>query len=377
MVSVLKQFLRVNPIIWTVVSFCLFGCQSRLDIVGQDHALVVKKWQELAKYIDNSTTNNPFTIVGKLAVDRQSDIERFILTDIHLSQQETPFELNLIRPTFQNKYICLPVCIQLTEYFSNSQESSTMLNLYFEQHEFELFKFYGDVVLQNDNINALYELSPITATRYFNWLIHKEQKFNDLASMSQFLTLALTQESLITFLNDPEQFYGSLLAQSQEAFNSHKVSEDGISSLNVAEDGISSLNVAEDGINSLNVAEGGIITPTADETLLVLNDHRQEVRLQNWLQIKDHPLAIGDQVCHYEQNEFGTVNEIIGNQVQVRLVGKLIKLEDGIQVSTFPGDIYNKQLQHVFTPMNRVESYKANSIAACQLDEWNLSTTML
>lgn len=325
--SLILCFLTVN----------LFACQSGLQIVGQEHALVVKKWQELAQYIDKSTTNNPFTIVGRLSVDTQAEIQTFILTDIHLTQQETKFELNLIRPTFQNKYICIPTCLQLTEYFSDSQKNSTMLNRYFEQHEFELFKFYAFLVLQDDNISALYELSPIVATQYFNWLMQEEQKFNDLASISQFLSLALTQQSMLDFLNDPDKFYGNLLAKSQNVLRGRRLSD-------------------------------GISPPTEDEVLNTLNAFRKQDRLQNWLNIKDYPLEIGDQVCSYTQNEFGTVNGIIGNQVQVRIVGKLMKFVDGMEVSADSGDIYDKQLGQLFIPINRVEIYKADSIALCQLD---------
>jgi hypothetical protein len=327
--------------------FTLLGCQSTLNTAGQDHALVVKKWQQLAQYIDDSTTNNPFTIVGKLTVDTESDKQKFILSNIHLSQQETMFELNLIRPTFENKYICLPICLQLTEYFSTSKENSTMLNIYFEQHEFELFKFYGDVVLQNDSINTLYEFSPVAATRYFNWLILKGQKFSDLASISQFLTSALTQDSLIAFLNDPDKFYASLLAQSKDTINT--------------------LNVWSTD-DEQGPMENWTSMPTADETLYIKNGLSQDLRLQNWLKIKDKPLAIGDQVCNYSQNEFGTVNGIMGNQVQVRLVGKLIKFEDGMPVSTLSGDIYNLKSHQLFAPINRVESYKADVIAPCDLN---------
>jgi hypothetical protein len=346
--SALKPCLKKNISVLLLAIFSLFGCQSRLDVVGQDHALVVKKWQELAKYTDKSTTNNPFIIVGKLAVDRQSEVHKFVLTDIHLTQEENHFELNLIRPSFDNKYICMPVCLQLTEYFSNNQDNTTMLYRYFEQQEFELFKFYGDVVLQNDSINELLEFYPVAATQYINWLIRKEQKFQDLVSLTAFLRGALTKENIILFLNTPDDFYMDLLTNSQNMLNKSNVWN-----LNDA--------TAE--------TDNWTNTATVDEAFLTLNRLGQELRMQNWLEIQDNALAIGDQVCSFEKNEFGIVSEIIGNKVQVRLVGKLIKLVDGSQVSTRPGDIYNREIQHSFTSISRDEVYQASTIALCEINQ--------
>jgi hypothetical protein len=346
--SALKQYLKKNLLILVLALSSLSGCQSQLDIAGQDHALVVKKWQELAKYTDKSTFNNPFIIVGKLAVDRQSEDHKFVLTDIHFTQEETHFELNLIRPSFENKYICMPVCLQLTEYFSNNQDNTTMLYRYFEQQEFELFKFYGDVVLQNDSINELLAFSPVAATQYINWLIRKEQKFQDLVSLTAFLKVALTKENIILFLNTPDDFYMDLLTNSQNMLD-----ESNVWNLN---------DVTADTDNWTN-------TPTEDEAFLTLNRLGQELRVQNWLEIKDNALAIGDQVCSFEKNEFGVVTEIIGNKVQVRLVGKLIKLIDGSQASTRPGDIYNREIQHNFTSISSDEVYQASAIALCEINQ--------
>lgn len=344
--SVLMRCLSLRPLVLAFTAFTLLGCQSRLDVAGQDHALVVKKWQELANYRDRTTKNSPFTVVAKLAVNKLSGKPEYILSDIHITQEETKFELNLIRPTFEDKYICEPVCSKLNEYFRDSQTNSTMLNQYFERHEFELFKFYGDMVLLDDSISELLTFSPNATTQYFSWLMKKEQKFQNLASITSFLKLALTKDSLIAFLNTPDDFYMELLSRSQSV--------------------ITDLNLWNLGDNNPETANW-TTTPTGDEVLLSMDKTIKNATLSNWRMQNSKPITIGDQVCSYELNEFGIVNEIIGSKVQVKLVGKLIKILDGRQVPTQPGDIYNNQLEQIFVPITKQAVYQSNLIGHCDI----------
>ena len=198
--------------------FTLPSCQSNLQKAGQSHALTFKKWQALSKYASAShLSNHPsLHIVGELTVDSSEQDKKFILTNIKLSATETAFQINLLHPQFESKYICAPQCLQLTEYLQQDAEGNTMLTRYFEQHEFELFKLYGEIFTLDEKIQEKKVIASEYFDHYINWVINQQASSGDINSFIVFLRRIFSEQAYVSFITQPQQLYSHLIQSADD-----------------------------------------------------------------------------------------------------------------------------------------------------------------
>jgi hypothetical protein len=189
------------------------GCQSSLDIAGDEHKTVTEKWRALSKYAESSIENYDVTISARLAI---STDKRFKLTHFKISSGSNKQDINLLTPNFENKYICSPLCYQLIEYVNFSGESgTTLLTSYFDRHEFELFKFYGDIQLLNKQLAKLAKHDQALLNSYLKSMAYQSVSFDTAKGFIQFLTEALTIPSLKSFADNPQDLLSHYLKKHQ------------------------------------------------------------------------------------------------------------------------------------------------------------------
>ena|GEM_PF-4220972 len=207
-----------RPIICTAFFILCFllvltGCQSTLDVAGEEHKTVTDKWKELSKYAESNIEDYGITINARLAISAD---QKFKLTHFKLSSRQSRQDINLLSPNFEHKYICSPKCYQLIEYFNLSgEDGTTLLTNYFDRHEFELFKFYGDIQLLNKQLAKLAVHDQRLLKSYLTSLAYQRISFESANDFILFLTTSLTVSALESFSENPEDLFSNFLKNYQ------------------------------------------------------------------------------------------------------------------------------------------------------------------
>jgi hypothetical protein len=184
--------------------FVLLSCQTPLKIAGSEHKLVAAKWYALSAYAESEIVDYGVTVSARFNVIREDDKEIFKIEGIKFSPYANERQLDLLNPFFEQKYICLPQCYQLLEYVNfNGKTSGSMLANFFEQHEFELFQFYGDLVVLSDKLKQLSNNNPTFIRSYLRFLAESNQEFDSTKSFIQFLEEALSENAIQQFVDNP------------------------------------------------------------------------------------------------------------------------------------------------------------------------------
>jgi hypothetical protein len=205
-----NPFSSVHPtvlkslVLWGAM-LVLISCQTALQIAGSDHKLVAAKWNALAEYAQSNIVAYGVTVSARLVIERQDDKEVFKLDSIKFSTDVSVREFNLLTPSFEHKYICLPQCFQLLEYVNfNGESGATLLVDFFNQHEFELFQFYGDLVILSNSLRDLAAKDQPLLKAYLRSLALKNQQFDSTKTFISFLEEMLTEKALAEFLENPD-----------------------------------------------------------------------------------------------------------------------------------------------------------------------------
>jgi hypothetical protein len=307
--------------------------------VGEAHKLVFDKWQSLANYAAGPLLSTKLVLVAKLDLVSIDDEQQFKLSAIKLAKKETYFDINLLHPSFEYKYICNPQCIQLTEFLSNDKNfGNTLLDNYFSKHEFELFKFYGAIALLNDRFLAMQQANPNRVSVYLDWLVKQDKEFATVKEFSQYLVQAVSDEGFLTFINEPLNFYASL-AQEREDDQLQQYS-------------------AEDVIE--NERQHWYSGSTPDQLLVM-----QPPPFILPSELSSGSFNIGDTVCSFNDNKVGVISEIRGRNIQVQLVGQIQSLVDGQTLAANMGDIFNSEITPYFSSINENKVFTEQEIALC------------
>jgi hypothetical protein len=343
-----------SPKIFLVLFFlCLTSCQSTLQKAGQSHALTFQKWQALAQYAgDSQLTNHPsIFIVGELKIDSSGKENKFILTNIKLSSKETHFQINLLHPQFESKYICAPQCLQLTEYLAQAAEGNTMLTRYFDEQEFELFKFYAEVFSLDEIIKEKITSSGEYFEHYVNWVINQQLNTDDITTFIVHLKRIFSDEEYASFLEKPEQVYSHLVQSATKLGLGIEPSETALWS----------------DTNAESAPEIMLWTLTKEH-----NDGIElaEINIEPNARIKpaDTDIEPGDLVCSSVNNEFGSVVEIRGSNILLDLIGERLNYLDGVSIAIRPSEIFNSNIITSYKLVeNGIKTYSNSQVVKCDI----------
>jgi hypothetical protein len=343
----------------------LFACQTELKIAGNNHQLVGAKWRALAVYAESKLIKHGITISAKLVVVNSEGNEEFRLRKIKFSYSADVFNVDLLVPSFEQKYVCDPKCYQLLEYKSGDGRSGeTMLTHFFNQHEFELFKFYGDLVLLSEKLETVHRSSGALLGYYLKSLTDEKYSFESTEDFIAFLDKALNEESFVSFINDPN-------SQNSSFLKSYAVSPDDGWDLDT--------DVALE-LNSTNSENGENLTIEEDDIWLssdidspevvfyqaIVNE--QENTINSWLNAKSLPIEIGENVCSYENNLFGIVTSLTNQDVVVELLGQGKMLTEGILQDLPSGGLFSNYEGFSYIPMADSISLSIVDVATCYLE---------
>ncbi len=362
------KFIAGYPIL-CLVSLLLFGCQTTVEIAGNEHRTVVEKWQELARYAESKLVQYPMTITAELAISDKAGEARYVLKNIQLSASENSYNVNLVQPSFTHKYICHPVCNQLLEFIPiEENKGATILSLYFNHHEFELFEFYGHLYRLNDAIGLLDVIDAGHVEEYLGTIVQEQIRVNDLREFMLYLSDRLSAGAYENFLNNSDvagkprhQLAG---AGSARDFSQTMPSESDHWNLNVGKNNKapeSDLWVAHAGEEAkrwspiLSVTN---YTPTIDWT-------PGSLEKEAWRRARKLPFTLEDYVCSYKQNSFGWVTRVSDTDVTVELMGQAKVVRDGMISDVEDGFLFSDSKSISFIPIKGKKTFKLNEVAAC------------
>jgi hypothetical protein len=356
--------------------FTLLSCQSNLQKAGQSHALTFKKWQALSEYASASyLSNHPsLYIVGELTVDSSGQDKKFILTNIKLSDTETKFQINLLHPQFESKYICTPQCLQLSEYLWQNAEGNTMLTRYFEQHEFALFKLYGEMFSLDAKIQENKAMAPEYFNHDINWVINQQSSSRDMNTFILYLRRIFSEQAYVSFMSQPQQLYSHLIQSADEGGQDASGSEAAIwSDTTASETGVWSNATEFETVLWGNAAASETLlwsnATTEDGDLILEFNQFKNAAEQQRQDIRKLNIELGDLVCSSTNNEFGSVREIRGKNILVELVGKILSFSDGVSVATKPSDVFNTNIVKNYTPVDKlIKTYNKDQLSKCHLE---------
>ncbi|MGJ8691248.1 MAG: hypothetical protein ACSHW0_02060 [Thalassotalea sp.] len=377
----------VNAFIFTICTSLLFSCQSPQQIAGSDHKLVVDKWKALSLYADGVLNQYDIALGARLTVDKSSE-HQFILKDFALLKKASAEHINLLSPSFEDKIICTPECSLLTEYTSNSEVNATLLKQYFDDYEFQLFKFYGQLSLLDDSLAELETIDKKLLPYYLTWLIEKNNHFDKLIDLSDFLTEMLSTEQYLSYINDPKKQYSMLAAEQPQEITRWQTLDDGqeITELVAPELIAPELSHIQDDFVAMELDNIELDSQAKEQSTWQTAAIAQEVtfwqqegtgdgvnisissEVVDWQILQQLDVSIGDKVCSFNGNYFGIVTEVLGTKFSVYVVGQLQVEIDNILSSAPDGAIFKQSGLVRLYPVQAVRDFSQDQIAPCQVE---------
>jgi hypothetical protein len=353
------KFMKRNLLLGFALTL-IISCQTPIDRAGNNHKIVTEKWYELSKYAESRLQNYGVTITAKLGIN---NLGQYQLVDIRLNTKETLFNINLLTPIFDYKYICAPVCIQLVEYKNSSNLSGyTLLTSYFDKHEYQLYKFYGEVMLINNEIKQLELINHNILPDYLNVISKQEKAFNSPSEFIEYLRSSLTQQAFLSYIDspiDPTIPDLSLLGNEVTNWKKRTIEETSSWKNNTAEEQY----LSPDSIwLSKGLTEDERISLTSIETFNSrLNINSEDI----WDEIRHVNIKKNDTVCSYAENMFGRVIYIQGNVIKVLVQGQAKKTNDNIISNPQKGFLFKLKQTINFTPLYGYKDFQRSNIALC------------
>jgi hypothetical protein len=384
--------------------FLLFtACQSPINQAQENHKSTVDKWQELIRYGESTLPEHGISITAQLSqrpIKNANAALSYQLSNIKLSEKSNLNHINLLSPWFKNKYICSPVCTQLTEYKSKTNlGSTTLLNYYFEEYQYQFYDFYVQVYQLNKKLEQLIDIQPLLIKDYLLYLVDQQKPQASLVAFVEGLNSTLTPRAYQDYLLEPKLRVGKYqpsqeglpsissynsTKQEQELWqqkievnkendnrqHATKNSTEVLMWQTMASDNKETLIWQKISVNT----EAGNIQAKKDEATKTLFTPSFE----QWKTIKSNDLSVGDLACSYQGNMFGKIiaieeselDNIGGNKdgaVTLSLFGKAKKIHDGIIENLASGYLFNTSEQALsFEPVKGTKTFATQNISQCQ-----------
>ena len=377
------------------VNFFLVSCQSPQQIAGIEHKLVVDKWNSLSKYAYGVLNRYELSIGARLSVDDSQFKKNFVLSDFKLLHQTSALQIDLLAPSFEEKIICMPQCSLITEYVADSSVNATLLKQYFDDVEFKLFKFYGDLVLLDGAFKELESLNADLFPSYLNWLIAQNASFDSLLELTDYLNEKLSKEEFVGFINDPKKLYSLI-----ELDNTLRVDDNFSNDLSGVNGELPAFELSQfsseepqellyiqkiqDAKELVNIESEFLLTEEADWKENIADIIESEFwpksdvgndgvvatitsKQVDWQQLQNFEIAIGDQICSYSENYFGFVTDVVGNKYSAYVIGKMQIEIDNVLTDAPEGAIFNRPTAGDFAIIKEPIVLNKDNVAPCDI----------
>ncbi|WP_158968167.1 hypothetical protein [Paraglaciecola sp. L3A3] len=357
-----QYLIKIKVLDYSIISLLavlmlMSACSSQIKSAGEKHQIAAEKWKALSNYTSSELPNLGYTITAKLGIKKIENQPELDFSQIRLATQADQQSIDLLKPNFEDKYICIPVCYQFTEYDTIFEsQGRTILDRYLNQEEYRLFSFYAEMFVLNDALVAMHRENPSLLPYYLNFLTMVQQNITSLSELTDFLNEYLSLESYKAFINDPQAQYKSLavasLANENQNLNNTYLAKE-----------------ADTGWNKES--------PTPDNNW-DMSDYMPELQTwripkvrsavySTWSNVKGIPLHVGEMVCSYTENYFGLVTAISDITVDIFVQGQVKNISDRIFTNYAPGILFEPNENIEFFPMTENMSFSTSDVAPCAI----------
>jgi len=363
------------------------GCTSFLQQVGEKHKTAAQKWIAMGMYVSSDLPKYGHTITADILFDFSTSTPRFELSNIKFDVNEQTTTIDLLRPSFDSKYLCeARKCILLNEYIKTNLknnekaieniEEGSFLAKQLQKYEFELFDFYAALFILNDNLEILAATNPKALHDYLYYLDEQKYEAQTFKAFSDYASEVLTVEAFESFLNDPIAQYKSEYLQKYIGDQSFVQNDFSAIQPDTNWQGTEAkLDVSNnsDGISNQPVITGDELLVSNSLTIKIPESMIWEkptlVMLTSsyWNDVQEYPLAVGDSACSYDQNYFGRVQAIQGLSVSLFVRGQAKKVTNGILQDLEEGSLFKNELKVLFLPMASELELIRGDIAPCAI----------
>jgi hypothetical protein len=342
-----------------LLSLLLFGCQSKLDEVGQEHAKEVVKWQELAHYAGNELKYLGLTVTAGVQINQNADEISYSIVKVQLNRNSNHTEIDLLSPEFAEKFACGKECQKLGLYDSNFIKQETQLTSFFFTEEGRFFEFYGRLTRLNNTLADYRASAPAILEKYLTLMLNRKLVFNSLSEFADYIENHLTEEKLLAFSKS------GFVSPVEDRLSSTFLDD---LTINLPKD----WNI-DDLVNDFkepsNDWSSNVLTP--DELLirrLIGDTPTADAINQNWQQAKQYAINVGSIACSFSDNTFGVVKGLKTDTVSLEVIAQARVLVDGMKLYPPPGYLFTAPESFNFVKNSLNETYPLSDVATCNIE---------
>jgi hypothetical protein len=352
---------------YTFILFILLfvGCQSKLEMIGQEHAKEVLKWQELARFAGNELKYLGLTVTAGVQINQKPEGTSYSIVKVQLNRDANHTEIDLLSPELAEKFACGEECQKLGLYDSNFAKQETQLSSFFFNEEGRFFEFYGRLTRLNAALADYRASSPDILKEYLTLMLNRKLTFNSLLEFVSHLETHVTEEKLLAFstsgLISPVEdrlsatFMDDLIANLPKNW---QISDEQTDTLQTDTLQMPSNNWSTD-------------VSTPDELLfetLISKVTSANTIAENWEQAKQYEVQVGSIVCSFSDNIFGVVKGLETNNVSVNVIAQARVIVDGMNLYQQSGHLFTTAESFYFVKGSFNETYPLSDVAACNIE---------
>jgi len=370
------------------------GCQSKIDRVGQGHAKEVIKWQELARYAGNELKPLGITVTAEVEIIPSQAGNSFSIVNVKLNRNINKTQIDLLSPTFAEKFACGKKCENLSIYNESFDKQETQLTNFFLVKEGAFFEFYGNLTVFNETLAYYHASSPDVLTKYLNWMMSQNESSKSLSEFLKYLDDFLTEDNLLAFAksgfispfeddlsptflaadnidlpNSDEQNYIERGIEPDSAWLLETDNQNNDLISNEADFKIPSDDWSLDEV----ILEDNELTPDMLLHLNLLNEQNNSLatsysKVESWQQAINREVQVGSAVCTFLDNTFGIVKMLIGNKVTIELIGQARTVIDGMKETPDSGHLFSGAETFYFEEVKTEKVYLLSDVAVCDIE---------
>lgn len=331
---------KQNTYLLSAISvFFLIGCQSTQDSAYAQQKAILQ-WQSMADSAATPFREAGIQLTAKLNFKDAQWGKEYYLSDFSFTKPIDKYRIDLLAPTFKNKYLCSWVCEKVDEMrYDKLIGYYDYLTVFFNTIKPELLTFYSNLIELENNVNTLN-----ISKQEFAVKLHKlKQTPIELANLTQvdnYLESSFTQTSFF----DVEE--SEVITNESDIYTTNEEQTD----------------FEADNENTVNDSDI-IAVSTYDNADEFVEQTTEDIGIDKSL------FTIGIKVCSRQANFFGEVMEVdpLNPKILVSVKGQAKQMKDNAIVNLASGYLESQNGQFDFIEMNKMTVFNLDDIFLCDV----------
>ena len=324
----------------TLMIFGLSGCASK-DSIKMKHMSTIQQWKSAAHKTNTLLLkHNNVRISARLVVRYTPSGDQFLLDGFSIGKNTTDNSIDLLTPQFSKVRACSWKCYYLGDILDNSiLPAQTYLTRFYNVNESDISRFY-------DIINRI-------GITILNYSADKQQLFIDnimLNEPNSFESLATLETFILTAFKD------SVTGNTDE----NDLTRDEKQALLTSAE---NLNYANNKLSYIQSPIGKTYITKSHKIAITSTSKAETYENENT------DLVEAQTVCSIQENTFGKVTKIEGDEITVHLTGQVKINNDGIYVTPSPGFLLDSFAAFSYVDIDEVKVFDRKNLFKCDVGD--------